>query len=76
LRKSDVYIAKNYLNAQELSGLNRIVTMYLYYAEMQSKMRKVLYMKDWMAKLDAFLQFNEQEILHDAGKISMTVAKT
>jgi hypothetical protein len=76
LRKSDVYVAKNYLNAQELSGLNRIVTMYLDYAEMQSKMRKVLYMKDWVAKLDAFLKFNEQEILHDAGKISMTVAKT
>ncbi|MFH0947404.1 MAG: virulence RhuM family protein [Elusimicrobiota bacterium] len=74
VRKTDVSIAKNYLNEKELDGLNRIVTMYLDYAEMQSQKGVVMYMKDWVKKLDAFLQFNEKEILQDRGKISHEVA--
>src|SRR3989339_1290801 len=63
IRKADVSIAKNYLNEKELEGLNRIITMYLDYAEMQANDRKVMFMKDWVEKLDAFLKFNEKEIL-------------
>ncbi|MBU4306854.1 MAG: virulence RhuM family protein [Acidobacteria bacterium] len=74
IRKTDIGIAKNYLNEKELDGLNRIVTMYLDYAEMQAQKGVVLYMKDWVEKLDAFLQFNEKEILQDSGKISHEVA--
>jgi hypothetical protein len=75
IRKSDVAIAKNYLNETELDHLNRIVTMYLDYAEFQARNNRVMYMKDWVEKLDAFLQFNEQEILQDKGKVSHEVAK-
>lgn len=75
IRKTDVTIAKNYLNKEELNGLNRIVSMYLDYAEMQASNRKIMYMKDWIQKLDAFLQFNEKEILGDAGKVSAEIAK-
>lgn len=60
----------------ELTGLNRIVSMYLDYAELQANNRKLMYMKDWITKLDAFLQFNEQEILTDAGKVTAEIAKT
>jgi hypothetical protein len=74
IRKTDVGIAKNYLNEKELDGLNRIVSMYLDYAEMQANRGVIMYMKDWIARLDAFLQFNEQAILHDAGKVSHQVA--
>ncbi len=74
VRKTDVSIAKNYLNADELDYLNRIVTMYLDYAELQAKRGQIMYMKDWVKKLDAFLQFNEKEILQDAGKISHEIA--
>ncbi|HDY75069.1 MAG TPA: cell filamentation protein Fic [Candidatus Marinimicrobia bacterium] len=74
LRKTDVVIAKNYLNEKELDGLNRIVTMYLDYAEMQAEKRIIMNMKDWVKKLDAFLKFNEKEILQDSGKISHEVA--
>ena len=65
IRKTDVSIAKNYLDEKELDGLNRIVTMYLDYAEMQAQKGVVMYMKNWVEKLDAFLQFNEKEILQD-----------
>ena len=75
VRESDVIIAKNYLNENELDHLNRIVTMYLDYAEMQAKRGIIMYMKDWVQKLDAFLKFNEREILHNAGKISHDVAE-
>ncbi|MEK6655291.1 MAG: RhuM family protein, partial [Thermodesulfobacteriota bacterium] len=61
-------------NEKELDGLNRIVTMYLDYAEMQAQKGVVMYMKDWVEKLDAFLQFNEKDILQDSGKISHEVA--
>jgi len=76
IRKPDVSIAKNYLNEQELDGLNRIVSMYLDYAELQANNRTVMYMKDWIVRLDAFLQFNEMDILRDLGKVSAEIAKT
>lgn len=71
----DVDIAKNYLTEKELKNLNRIVTMYLDYAELQAENHNAMTMSDWVEKLDAFLQFNEQEILHDRGKISHKVAQ-
>ncbi|KKT68604.1 MAG: hypothetical protein UW63_C0073G0005 [Candidatus Uhrbacteria bacterium GW2011_GWF2_44_350] len=74
--ETDVVIAKNYLNEKELDNLNRIVTMYLDYAEMQAQRGVVMHMKDWVARLDAFLKFNEQDILANAGKISREVAET
>jgi hypothetical protein len=74
IRKTDISIAKNYLNEKELDRLNRIVTMYLDYAELQATRGQIMQMKDWVKKLDAFLQFNEEEILQDAGKISHEVA--
>lgn len=74
IRKTDIGIAKNYLNEKELDGLNRIVTMYLDYAENQAQKGIVMYMKDWVEKLDAFLQFNEEAILKHQGKVSHEVA--
>ena len=65
---------KNYLNADELYMLNRIVTMYLDYADMQAENYCVMYMKDWIEKLNAFLKFNEKDILQDLGKVSHEVA--
>jgi hypothetical protein len=75
VRRGDVTVAKNYLRADEIDGLNRIVTMYLDYAEDQAKRRQVMHMSDWRQKLDAFLQFNEREILGDAGRVKMEVAQ-
>ncbi|OQX28315.1 MAG: hydroxyacid dehydrogenase [Desulfobacteraceae bacterium IS3] len=75
VRKSDVTVAKNYLNEDEIRQLNRIVTMYLDYAEMQAEQRQPVYMKEWKEKLDAFLKFNEKDILRNAGKVSMEIAK-
>lgn len=74
VRKQDVTISKNYLNKEELDVLNRIVTMYLDYAELQAKNHRQMFMKDWREKLDAFLQFNGQDILQNAGTISKQVA--
>ena len=74
IRKNDVSIAKNFLNEKELDGLNRIVTMYLDYAEIQAQKGVVMTMKDWVDKLDAFLHFNEKEILKDSGNFSHEVA--
>jgi hypothetical protein len=74
IRKTDVGIAKNYLNEEELNGLNRIVTMYLDYAENQALKGVVMYMKDWITKLDAFLQFNEEAVLKHQGKVSHEIA--
>lgn len=73
--KSDVSIAKNYLTAAEIKELERIVTMFLDYAENQAARQIQMKMQDWVQKLDAFLQFNEYEILHDAGRVSHEVAK-
>ena len=64
-----------HLNADEIEGLNRIVTMYLDYAEDQAKRHRQIFMRDWRKKLDAFLQFNERDILTDAGKVSKAVAE-
>lgn len=76
IRETDVVIAKNYLDAKELEHLNKIVTMYLDYAEIQAERGVVMYMQDWVTKLDAFLKFNEHEILNNVGKISHEVAQT
>lgn len=73
--KTDVTIAKNYLQEQELDELNLVVTMYLDYAESQAKRNIPMTMGDWVAKLDAFLQFNEYDTLTNAGNISHDVAK-
>ncbi|MDP2905542.1 MAG: virulence RhuM family protein [Candidatus Omnitrophota bacterium] len=74
VRRQDVTIAKNYLNEKEMEGLNRIVTMYLDYAEYQAKRHQQVFMRDWRKKLDAFLKFNEHEILDNPGKVSKEVA--
>ena len=75
VRKGDVGIAKNYLQENEIEELNRIVTMYLDYAEDQAVKRKTITMQQWSDKLDAFLEFNERDLLTHAGKIQMTVAQ-
>ncbi|MEJ5377488.1 MAG: virulence RhuM family protein [bacterium] len=67
--QEDIEIAKNYLSAEELDTLNRIVTMYLDFAELQALSRKPMYMKDWIAKLDEFLKVSERDILTHAGRI-------
>ena len=69
-RKTDVNIAKNYLNADELNVLNRIVTAYLEFAEVQALNRRPMYMADWIEKLDDFLRLSDRDILTQAGKIS------
>ena len=73
--KSDVSIAKNYLNQKEIKSLNRIVTMYLDYAEHQAEKGIPMTMKDWAQKLDVFLQFNNEEILTNPGKVTAEIAK-
>jgi hypothetical protein len=70
LRKTDAEIAKNYLNEKELDILNRIVSMYLDFAELQALNRRPMHMRDWLAKLDDFLKLSGRDILTDAGKIS------
>jgi hypothetical protein len=72
--KKDITIAKNYLYQQEIDELNSIVVMYLDYAELQAKRNKEMKMVDWIGRLDLFLQFNEYDILKDAGKIRKSVA--
>ena len=75
IRKTDVSVAKNYLTAEELTALNRVVTMYLDYAEDQAQRRKPMHMTDWVQKLDDFLHFNERNILTHAGKVSHQLAQ-
>lgn len=70
VRKADVSVAKNYLAEEELDTLNRIVTIYLEFAELQALSRKPMYMADWVAKLDDFLRISDRDILTHAGKIS------
>jgi len=74
VRKGDVTIAKNYLNYDEIEQLNRIVEMYLNYAEDLAKRRRQVFMRDWREKLDAFLHFNERDILTNAGKVARDIA--
>lgn len=73
--KSDVSIAKNYLTEQELRRLDRVVSMYLDYAEEQAERHIPMSMEDWAKKLDAFLQFNEYDMLNNIGRVSSQVAK-
>lgn len=73
--RSDVSIAKNYLQKEEIHGLNRIITMYLDYAEDQAKRKIPMTMGDWSKKLNAFLKFNEKEILDNSGKATAEIAK-
>lgn len=73
--KSDVSIAKNYLIEKEIKELERVVTMYLDYAENQAARGISMKMTDWVEKIDGFLQFNEYKILKDAGNVSHEVAK-
>lgn len=73
--KKDIDVAKNYLNQEELNDLNRIVTMYLDYADNQARRQISMTMKQWACKLDAFLEFNDHSVLKNAGKISQKVAK-
>ena len=75
IRKEDVSIAKNYLDAGELGVLNRIVTVYLEFAELQALRRKVMTMREWITKLDEFLKLSDHELLDHAGKISAEQAR-
>lgn len=74
VRKSDVTIAKNYLNSEEIAELNRIVTMWLDFSEDQATRRKQVFMRDWQTKLDEFLRFNDRDVLPDAGGVSKKAA--
>ena len=73
--KTDVVIAKNYLSEKELKSLDRFVTMYLDYAEDQAERNIPMTMEDWAGKLNAFLQFNEREILDNPGKVTQEIAR-
>ena len=73
--KVDVSVAKNYLSVDEMQELNEIVTMYLDYATRQARRHIPMTMADWASKLDAFLQFNDAEILRDKGKVTAAIAK-
>ena len=75
IRKEDVSIAKNYLDADELGVLNRIVNVYLEFAELQALRRKAMTMREWIEKLDEFLKLSDHELLNHAGKISADSAK-
>jgi hypothetical protein len=72
---SDAKVAKNYLKENEIDTLNRIVTLYLDFAELQAKRQKPMYMQDWIKKLDDFLRLNESEVLTHTGKISAKLAE-
>jgi hypothetical protein len=75
IRKEDVSIAKNYLDAEELGTLNRIVNAYIEFAELRALQRKVMTMRAWITKLDEFLKLSEHELLDHAGRISAEQAK-
>jgi hypothetical protein len=70
VRKADVTVAKNYLSQEEIAELNRIVTMWLDFAEDQARRRKQVFLKDWETKLNEFLRFNERAVLDDKGSVS------
>ena len=74
VRKGDVTVAKNYLREAEIAELNRIVVMFLDFAEDQAKRRKEIFLNDWQTKLDEFLRFNERRVLPDAGSVSREAA--
>ncbi len=74
--KSDVSVAKNYFNRDEISELNILVNMLLDFAELQAKRNQGMTMKDWVERLDAFIKFNDYDLLKDAGKVRATAAKS
>jgi len=74
--KGDVVVAKNYLKLNEIKSLDRIVTMYLDYADLQAERQIPMTMEDWATRINAFLQFNEMEILEGAGKVTAAIAKS
>lgn len=76
IKSTDVTVAKNYLSEQEIDELNRIVVMWLDYAEDQAKRKQRVFLKDWENKLDNFLEFNERDVLQNFGKISKKDADT
>lgn len=73
-RKTDVAVAKNYLNEKELGDLNLIVSLYLDFAELQARSRRVMTMRDWIAKLDDFMRISDREVLTHAGQMSHEAA--
>jgi len=75
VRRADVTVAKNYLSEDEIRELNRVVTMYLDFAEDQARRRKPMRMSEWVERLDAFLQFNERNVLTHAGAVSHELAE-
>lgn len=74
VNKGDVTVAKNYLTQDEVSELNRVVNMWLDFAEDQARRRQQVFLRDWQDKLDQFLQFNDREVLQGAGKVSKKMA--
>jgi hypothetical protein len=70
VRRADVGIAKNYLREPEITELNRIVTMFLDFAEDQARRRKQIFLRDWRQRLDEFLRFHERTVLPDAGRVT------
>lgn len=74
VHKCDITVAKNYLNQNEVSELNRVVNMWLDFAEDQARRRQQVFLRDWQEKLDQFLQFNDRDVLQGAGKISKKLA--
>ena len=74
VRKADTTVGKNYLKEDEIDSLNRIVSMWLDFAEDQAKRRKQIFLNDWMQKLDDFLRFNERPVLQNHGRVSRTAA--
>ena len=75
VRTTDIATAKNYLNEHEIDELNRIVTMWLDFAEDQARRHRQIFLKDWECKLDEFLRFNDREVLPGAGKVSKKEAE-
>jgi hypothetical protein len=75
IRKSDVSVAKNYLEEEEMRQLNLIVDQYLSFAELQARQKKPMHMSDWVRKLHDFLTLNDREILKDAGRVTHELAK-
>jgi hypothetical protein len=75
-RKADVAVAKNFLTEDEIQALNRVVTAYLEFAELQAMSRKAMTMRDWISKLDDFLRLGDRDVLTHAGKVTADAAKT
>jgi hypothetical protein len=74
VRKTDVTVAKNYLHAEEIEELNRIVVMFLDFAEDQARRRQQIFLRDWQTRLDEFLRFNDRNVLPDAGSVTRAEA--